>query len=126
MHYIYLISGHLLPRDIPAAALNMFNRFLVGTTFHDISLPSDDIYINRGRGHNMMGSSLPYSNASNNYLVFLFGIISVICASVAFTFYKYKRLVATLYGIFDKHLRHTSEYHITCSIYIQVYMLSFL
>jgi hypothetical protein len=35
------LTGHLLPMDLPAQALEMFRRFLEAETFHDVTLPTD-------------------------------------------------------------------------------------
>lgn len=37
-------SGHLLPMDLPATALEMIDRFINGRTFADVSLPSERSY----------------------------------------------------------------------------------
>ena len=39
--YFCPLSGHLLPMDIPLEALEIFNRFLQGKSFNDVTLPSD-------------------------------------------------------------------------------------
>ena len=39
--YFCPLSGHLLPMDIPMEALEIFNRFLQGKSFNDVTLPSD-------------------------------------------------------------------------------------
>jgi len=40
-------SGHLLPMDIPAPALDMLDRFVNDKSFSDVALPSDDSYRKR-------------------------------------------------------------------------------
>lgn len=37
-------SGHLLPMDVPVAALDMIRRFLNDASFRDVVLPSDESY----------------------------------------------------------------------------------
>ncbi len=40
-------SGHLLPMDLPANALDMINRFIYNIPFNDIDLPSERDYIDK-------------------------------------------------------------------------------
>ena len=42
-------TGHLLPGDLPDVALDLFNRFLEGRSFHDVVLPSAKDYLPGGK-----------------------------------------------------------------------------
>mmetsp|Transcript_29725 Transcript_29725/g.28436 ORF Transcript_29725/g.28436 Transcript_29725/m.28436 type:complete len:866 (-) Transcript_29725:73-2670(-) len=69
-------SGHLVPTDIPAAALEMFNRFLIGKTFSDKTLPSDVSYVKQ-RNNDMLGVSTAVSSRTYKYGIFCISLLSI-------------------------------------------------
>jgi carboxypeptidase C (cathepsin A) len=78
-------SGHLLPMDIPAQALDMLQRFLNNASFADVPLPSEESY---GK-HSFEGASQASSTQQSSFsfatlvLIWIALVMAVIAAVIA-------------------------------------------
>lgn len=76
-------SGHLLPMDIPAAALEMIHRFINDVSFADTKLPSEQDYLEQLYRLNSQ-STLHQSTSLQQAL---FACMVVICVCLAIIVY---------------------------------------
>lgn len=82
-------SGHLLPMDLPANALDMINRFIYNIPFNDVDLPSERDYIDKLLNDaevddDVDGDDKESMSASHNSVSVGMGQIFIICISLLF------------------------------------------